>query len=134
MRTRILINGSFDIVHYGHLKLFEFARSFENSFVYVLIDTDERIAELKGPTRPINKLHERMFLLKSLKYIDEVGSFGSDLELNNLIEEYQPDIMIKGSDYRNQKIIGAEHCKEVIFYDRLEPYSTTQKIQNIASR
>ena len=131
---KIVVNGSFDIVHYGHLKLLEYARSFPNSFVYVLIDTDERIAELKGSTRPINKLYERMFLLKSLKYVDDVDSFDSDLELNTLIKEYQPDIMIKGSDYRNQKIIGAEHCKEVIFYDRLEPYSTTQKIQNIASR
>lgn len=131
---KIIVNGSFDIVHYGHLKLLEYARSFSNSFVYVLIDTDERIAELKGSTRPINKLYERKFLLKSLKYVDDVDSFGSDLELNTLIKEYQPDIMIKGSDYRNQKIIGAEHCKEVIFYDRLEPYSTTQKIQNIASR
>lgn len=131
---KIIVNGSFDIVHYGHLKLLEYARSFSNSFVYVLIDTDERIAELKGPTRPINKLYERMFLLKSLKYVDDVDSFGSDLELNTLIKEYEPDVMIKGSDYRNQKIIGAEYCKEVIFYDRLEPYSTTQKIQNIASR
>jgi bifunctional ADP-heptose synthase (sugar kinase/adenylyltransferase) len=51
-----------------------------------------------------------------------------------MIKTYAPDIMIKGSDYRDKPIIGAEHCKQIKFYDRLEKYSTTQKIQDIINR
>ena len=58
----------------------------------------------------------------------------TDEELVNLIRGYKPDIMVKGSDYRNTPIIGAEFCKEIKFYDRLEKYSTTNKIQDIANR
>jgi len=132
--TRVVVNGSFDIVHYGHLCLLEYARSFPNSCVLVLIDSDRRIAQLKGQDRPINRLHERMKLLQSLKFVDQVNSFDSDEELNTHIKNYAPDVMVKGSDYRGKPIIGAEHCKEISFYDRIANYSTTEKIQSIIDR
>jgi D-beta-D-heptose 7-phosphate kinase/D-beta-D-heptose 1-phosphate adenosyltransferase len=100
----------------------------------VLIDSDRRIKELKGNDRPINSQHERLVLLSELKSVDRVDTFDTDEELVNLIRNYDPDIMIKGSDYRNKPIIGAEFCKQIKFYDRLEQYSTTNKIQDIANR
>jgi D-beta-D-heptose 7-phosphate kinase/D-beta-D-heptose 1-phosphate adenosyltransferase len=100
----------------------------------VLIDSDKRIKELKGKDRPINTEYERVSLLAALKSVDRVDVFDTDEELINLIRDYDPDIMIKGSDYRNKPIIGAEFCKEIKFYDRLERYSTTNKIQDIANR
>jgi D-beta-D-heptose 7-phosphate kinase/D-beta-D-heptose 1-phosphate adenosyltransferase len=100
----------------------------------VLIDSDKRIKELKGKDRPINTEYERVSLLAALKSVDRVDVFDTDEELINLIRDYDPDIMIKGSDYRNKPIIGAEFCKEIKFYDRLEQYSTTNKIQDIATR
>ena len=132
--TKIIVNGSFDVVHLGHIRLLQYAKSFSSAYVYVLIDTDRRIKELKGNDRPINSQHERLVLLSELKSVDRVDVFDTDEELVNLIRDYKPDIMIKGSDYKGKHIIGAEFCKEIKFYDRLEKYSTTNKIQDIANR
>ena len=118
----------------GHLKLLEQARSYPESFVYVLIDSDRRISELKGHTRPINSVLERKYLLEQLKTVDKVDIFDSDSELINLIKSYKPDIMLKGSDYKNKKIIGSEYCKHIEFFDRINEYSTTQKIHYITNR
>ena len=131
---KIIVNGSFDIIHLGHLRLLQYAKSFPSAYVYVLIDTDRRIKKLKGADRPINTEYERVSLLAALKSVDRVDVFDTDEELVNLIREYSPDIMVKGNDYRNKPIIGAEFCKEIKFYDRLEQYSTTNKIQDIANR
>ena len=132
--TKIIVNGAFDIVHLGHLRLLQYAKSYPSAYVYVLTDTDRRIKELKGKDRPINTEYERVSLLAALKSVDRVDVFDTDDELANLIRNYNPDIMIKGSDYRNTPIIGAEFCKEIKFYDRIERYSTTNKIQDIANR
>ena len=131
---KIIVNGSFDIVHLGHVRLLQYAKCFPSAYVYVLIDTDRRIKELKGNDRPINSQHERLVLLSELKSVDRVDVFDTDEELVNLIRDYDPDIMIKGSDYRNKPIIGADFCKQIKFYDRLEQYSTTNKIQDITNR
>lgn len=133
-KYRIVINGTFDVIHLGHLRLLAHARSIINSYVYVLIDSDRRVKELKGPKRPYNSEYERSNLLFALKYVDRVDIFDSDTELETFIKDFEPDLMIKGSDYKDQKIIGGEYCKEIAFYDRLEKYSSTQKIQDIVDR
>ena len=132
--TKVVVNGSFDILHLGHLRLLEYARSMPQSYVLVLTDSDRRIQELKGLDRPIHNEYERCSFLFALKAVDRVETFDSDEELEKLIRGFGPDIMVKGSDYRGKKIIGAEYCKEIRFYDRLERYSTTNKIQDIISR
>lgn len=131
---KIVVNGTFDIIHLGHLRLLSYARSFIDSYVYVLIDSDRRVKELKGNKRPYNNEYERSSLLFSLKYVDRVDVFDSDIELENYIKTFEPDIMIKGSDYKNSHIIGSQYCKEIKFYDRLEKYSSSQKIQDIINR
>jgi len=132
--NRIVVNGSFDILHLGHLKLLAYAKSYPNSYVYVLIDSDRRIKELKGSDRPVHTEYERSSMLVSLRYVDRVDIFDTDQELIDYIKKFQPDLMIKGSDYKNKQIIGAEYCKEIRFYDRLESYSTTRTIQRISNR
>jgi D-beta-D-heptose 7-phosphate kinase/D-beta-D-heptose 1-phosphate adenosyltransferase len=132
--TRVVVNGTFDIIHLGHLKLLEYARNLPDSYVLVLTDSDSRIKKLKGKDRPINTEYERCSLLFALKYVDRVETFDTDQELIDLIKGFEPDVMIKGSDYQGQPIIGAEYCKEIKFYDRLGNYSTTNKIQDIANR
>ena len=131
---RVVVNGTFDVIHVGHLKLLEFARSNVNSYVLVLIDSDRRVKELKGPERPVNSAYERKLLLESLRFVDEVSIFDSDNDLCEQIRNYNPDIMVKGSDYRGKPILGAEYCKDIVYYERIEEYSSTKKIQHIASR
>ena len=123
--NRVIVNGTFDVLHVGHIKLLEYAATFGP--VLVLIDSDKRIKELNG-------LYERITLLRALKSVDEFDVFDSDLELETLIRDYAPDIMVKGSDYKGQSIIGACYCNEIKFYDRIEQYSTTKTIQNIINR
>ena len=132
--TKVVVNGTFDILHLGHLKLLEYARGFPNSYVLVLTDSDRRIKELKGNGRPINNEYERSSMLFALKYVDRVEIFDTDQELIDLIKRFEPDIMVKGSDYQDKPIIGAEYCKQIKFYDRLGNYSTTKTIQDITSR
>lgn len=132
--TRVVVNGTFDIIHLGHLKLLEYARSFPNSYVLVLTDSDRRIKELKGSDRPINNEYERCSMLSAMKYVDRIETFDSDQELIDLIKGFEPDIMVKGSDYQDKPIIGAEYCKDIKFYDRFKHYSTTDTIQRITKR
>jgi D-beta-D-heptose 7-phosphate kinase/D-beta-D-heptose 1-phosphate adenosyltransferase len=130
--NRIFVNGTFDIVHRGHLELLEYA--YNLGTVLVAIDTDRRVQELKGTSRPINNQNDRAYLLRSLKFTSGVVTFDTDQELIDTIKSYQPDIMIKGSDYRNKPVIGAEYCREIKFYEVVNGYSTTKIIQDIANR
>ena len=116
----IWLNGSFDVLHTGHIKLFRMARMLagQHGTVWVGTDTDERIASKKGPSRPINTLKDRMLFLSSIKFIDVVVPFASDDELYHYICEIEPDIMLIGDDYRDKPIIGSEFIKEIIYVTR----------------
>jgi bifunctional ADP-heptose synthase (sugar kinase/adenylyltransferase) len=73
-------------------------------------------------------------MLESLQCVDSVTTFSSDQELEQILAHYQADIMVKGSDYQGRPIVGAELCKQILFYERVPNYSTTQTIQRIANR
>ena len=129
--NKVIVNGTFDILHVGHIKLLEYAKSL-GVHLTVAIDTDRRIKTKKGLSRPINNEFERKTMLESLKSVDRVVVFDTDEELIDLVKN--SDIMVKGSDYKGKSVIGETYCKKVIYYDRIEGYSTTQKIQDIAHR
>jgi D-beta-D-heptose 7-phosphate kinase/D-beta-D-heptose 1-phosphate adenosyltransferase len=69
--------------------------------------------------------------MSSLKPVDHVKSFGSDEELSSIIKAYKPDVMVVGSDYRNKNVIGSEYAKRLVFFDRIEQYSSTKVIEKI---
>jgi D-beta-D-heptose 7-phosphate kinase/D-beta-D-heptose 1-phosphate adenosyltransferase len=133
MKTiKVFVNGTFDILHVGHLALLEYAFN-QGEMLTVAIDSDRRIRELKGTNRPINNQQDRKTMLKYLYMVDEIYVFDTDEELIELIKQHC-DIMVKGSDYRGRPIIGSEYCKEIKFYERIEKYSTTEIIQRIVNR
>jgi len=128
---KIFVNGTFDILHLGHVALLEYAKSLGDELT-VGIDSDIRVKELKGNDRPINDQRERALMLLSLKCVDKVMIFDTDEDLIELVSDC--DVMVKGSDYKNKPIVGQNVCKELIFFERLNGYSTTEKIKNIANR
>jgi rfaE bifunctional protein nucleotidyltransferase chain/domain len=128
---KIFVNGTFDILHEGHLQLLNYAKSLGESLA-VAIDSDERVKSLKGEDRPINTQKERANMLINLKAVDDVYIFDTDEELKHLVSIH--DTMVKGGDYRDKPIIGSDVCKELIFFDIIDGYSTTKKIQDITTR
>jgi rfaE bifunctional protein nucleotidyltransferase chain/domain len=130
---KIFVNGTFDVLHIAHIQLLNFAKS-QGDYLHVAIDTDARVKEKKGETRPIYPQEERKFFLMNLKAVDNVSFFSTDEELENTIKEYAPDIMIVGSDWKGKPVIGSQFAKELKFYDRIENYSTTATIQSIIDR
>jgi D-beta-D-heptose 7-phosphate kinase/D-beta-D-heptose 1-phosphate adenosyltransferase len=130
--TKIVVNGTFDILHPGHVAMLNYAKSL-GVYLLVLIDSDRRVKELKGDDRPINNQRNRQFLLKNLKAVNDVWIFDSDEELVEKIKLSSPDIMVKGSDYIDRPILGQELVKKIEFYDRTE-HSTTKIIQDIINR
>jgi rfaE bifunctional protein nucleotidyltransferase chain/domain len=130
---KVFVNGSFDLLHTGHINMLNYARRM-GDHLHVAIDADERIRELKGPERPIQPEHIRVAIMSNLKSVDEVSIFTTDEDLINIIRLYEPDIMVKGSDWRGGEIIGGEYCKEIIFYERDNDESTTKTIEDYVSR
>ena len=127
---RIFVNGTFDVLHLGHLAMLNFAKSLGNHLV-VAIDSDERVRKLKGSSRPINNVVERRVMLENLKAVDSVEIFDTDEDLINIIKTC--DIMVKGGDYKTLPIIGKEYVTVVLF-ERIDDYSSTKKIQHIIDR
>jgi D-beta-D-heptose 7-phosphate kinase/D-beta-D-heptose 1-phosphate adenosyltransferase len=121
---KIWVNGSFDILHLGHVRLLEYASIFGS--VRVGLDTDERIKEKKGKDRPYNTLEDRVEFLHSIKYVDSIVTFGSNEELIENIREYGPDVMVIGDDYNYDNIVGIEYIPEVRFFPKIEGKSTTK--------
>jgi len=128
---QVIVNGTFDIVHSGHLALLNYARSL-GDYLIVAIDSDRRVKELKGADRPVNTQAERQELLSNLRSVNEVRIFNSDQELVNIIADCA--VMVKGSDYRDRPIVGSEVCPSIVFFERIDGFSTTEKIQHIANR
>jgi D-beta-D-heptose 7-phosphate kinase/D-beta-D-heptose 1-phosphate adenosyltransferase len=131
MLKKIIVNGTFDIIHRGHLELLNYAKSLGSSLT-VAIDSDERVTALKGSSRPIHNQNDRKFMLENIKCVDQVVIFNNDQELIDTVKNH--DIMVKGSDYRGRSIIGKTYCKQVIYFERLENYSTTNTIEHIINR
>ena len=129
MNKIVWCNGTFDILHPGHIELFKIGKSLGDKLI-VATDTDEKILQDKGPSKPINNLCDRVSMLQAIKYIDEVFYFNDRKELEGLIELYSPDILLLGDDWRGGDVVGVQYAKEVRFLPRLN-YSSTDIIKRI---
>ena len=129
MNRIVWCNGTFDILHPGHIELFKVGKSLGDKLI-VATDTDEKIRQDKGSSKPVNNLCDRISMLQAIKYIDEVLYFGNRKELEGLIELYSPDILLLGDDWKGGDVVGIQYAKEVRFLPRLN-YSTTDIIKKI---
>lgn len=128
-RPVIWTNGCYDILHVGHITLFEhccgLATSCGGRFV-VGIDSDRRVREMKGSNRPINTQYDRTKMLLSLKGVDEVYIYDTAEELNDIVRSLTPMVMVIGDDYKDKMVIGSQHAKSVEFFPKIGGYSTTE--------
>ncbi len=123
----IFTNGCFDILHVGHVKYLEVAKSFGDILI-VGLNSDDSIKRLKGMNRPINILEDRAYILAGLESVSYVVPFEEDTPLD-LISLLKPDILVKGADYEGKEIGGSDIAKEVRLIEFIEGKSTTQIIQ-----
>ena len=122
-------NGTFDILHPGHIELFKVGASLGKKLI-VATDTDEKIRKDKGAFKPVNNLCDRISMLQAIKYIDEVLYFNDRKELEGLIKLYMPDILLLGDDWQGGDVVGKEYARDIRFLPRLN-YSTTKIITKI---
>jgi D-beta-D-heptose 7-phosphate kinase/D-beta-D-heptose 1-phosphate adenosyltransferase len=102
----VMTNGCFDILHAGHVAYLEAAKSLGDRLI-VAINDDDSVRRLKGDSRPINELHDRMAVLAGLASVDWVVPFSEDTP-ERLISKVLPDLLVKGGDYRPEEIAGSK--------------------------
>jgi len=129
----VWVNGCFDVLHRGHIELFKYAKSL-GDYLIVGVDGDERIRVSKGEDRPVNCLEDRMEMLRSIQYVDDVVEFDTDSELDTQVLLSGAEVMVVGLEYKDKKVIGSRHVKEVKFYRKIDGYSTTKILEHSTSR
>jgi len=127
------VNGCFDVLHPGHIELLKYASSF-GDYLIVAIDSDRKVAEMKGPDRPIFSQSDRAYMLKEIRCVDVVHIFDTRQELESLLDSLRPDTMVVGSDWKGKEVVGSQYAKSVKFFDRIGDYSTTKTIQGSSYR
>lgn len=129
----VFTNGCFDILHLGHVDYLEKARALGDHLV-VGLNTDDSVRRFKGDERPIQDQNSRARIIAAFQFVDLVVLFNEDTPLQ-LISALKPDVLVKGSDYLAENIVGAEVVKknggEVKTIDFIPGYSTSRIIEKI---
>jgi D-beta-D-heptose 7-phosphate kinase / D-beta-D-heptose 1-phosphate adenosyltransferase len=125
----VFTNGCFDILHVGHVKYLQEAKSYGDVLI-VGLNSDSSVRELKGPTRPVNSEADRAYILAALESVDFVVLFSEETPYD-LIKNIAPDILVKGGDYEGKAVVGAEFAKELRLVQFVNGKSTTATIARI---
>ena len=129
----VFTNGCFDIIHLGHVDYLEKARMLGDKLV-IGLNSDDSVSRFKGPERPLQDQTSRARILASMQFVDLIVFFNEDTPLN-LISEIKPNILVKGSDYLAENIVGADVVKKnggvVKTIDFVPGYSTTRIVEKI---
>jgi len=130
----VFTNGCFDLFHPGHLEILEEARM-QGDFLFVGVNTDDSVKRLKGTDRPVQPLESRVAVVSGLRSVDCVVPFSQDTPLE-LITEILPDVLVKGGDYSEEQVVGADVVREnhgdVVIVPLLDGYSTTLIIEKMS--
>jgi len=123
----VFTNGCFDILHLGHIDYLSKAADLGDMLI-IGLNTDRSVNRIKGNNRPLQDEMSRAVVLASLGFVDYVVLFNEDTPLN-LIELTQPDVLVKGADYKPEDIVGYDIVKnkggKIVTIEFLEGYSTT---------
>ena len=125
----VFTNGCFDILHIGHIKYLEKSKSFGDVLILGL-NSDSSIRRIKGEDRPINTQTERAYILGALEVIDYLVLFDEDTPLD-LIKLINPDVLVKGGDYKGQNVVGEDYASELKIVKYIDGKSTTKTIERI---
>ena len=125
----VFTNGCFDILHAGHVKYLEVAKSYGDILILGL-NADSSVKKLKGPTRPINIQDDRAYILASLESVDYVVIFEEETPYE-LIKLVQPHILVKGGDYEGKDVVGQDIVQELRLVQFVDGKSTSKIIQRI---
>jgi len=123
----VFTNGCFDILHVGHVKYLEIAKSFGDMLI-VGLNSDASVKRLKGSTRPINNHLDRAYVLSALESVSFVVEFTEDTPYE-LIRAIKPDVLVKGGDYKDKVVVGSDLVEEVKLVDFVDGKSTTKIIE-----
>ena len=135
-KTIVFTNGCFDILHVGHKRYLEQASSLGEIFV-IGVNSDASVRRIKGPGRPVNPEQDRMEILSALGFVDYVVLFDEDTPYE-LIKNLQPDVLVKGGDYKPDEVVGKDIVEarggrlELISF--VEGKSTTNIINKITQK
>lgn len=131
----VFTNGCFDIIHQGHIDYLAKAKDLGDILI-IGLNTDKSVSEIKGKNRPIQDQESRAIILASMQFVDSIVYF-SDPTPYKLIKAIQPDILVKGADYKPEEIIGYDIVKqkggEIKTLEFLEGYSTSAIEKKILS-
>ena len=125
----VFTNGCFDIIHLGHIKYLETAKSLGDILILGL-NSDNSVTFLKGEDRPINKQDDRAYILAALEAVDYVVIFEDDTPYN-LIKKIKPNILVKGSDYKGRNVVGEDLVDELVLVEFIAGRSSTNIINKI---
>jgi len=132
-RKIVFTNGCFDLIHLGHVKYFQFAKA-QGDMLVVAVNTDASIRRLKGEKRPIVNESDRLGVLEELESIDYLITFDDDTPMR-LIEAIEPDVLVKGADYKKEEVVGWEVVEkrggQVVLAQLIDGKSTSAVIQRI---
>ena len=128
----VFTNGCFDLIHVGHVSLFQKAKSLGDVLI-VAINSDKSLANIKGPKRPLVCQKDRIKVLSALQAIDYIIIFSQNTPYE-VLKQIKPDILVKGADYKIKDIIGREFVKKVYRYPFVKGKSTTNLINLIVER
>ena len=135
-RRIVFTNGVFDLLHPGHVKLLQRARSLGDLLV-VAVNSDKSVKRLKGPGRPFVGERERAFMLASLEAVDHVVIFGEETPIL-VIRKVQPDVLVKGGDWKAGTIVGADVVRarggRVVRVRLVGGFSTTRIAARVRAR
>jgi len=126
-QTIILTNGCFDVLHGGHVQLLKSARLLGDHLI-VALNSDRSIRRLKGPGRPIYPQKSRKLLREAIRYVDRVVLFNAESELEALVKVLRPDVLVKGGDWKGQRLTGERWAARVAFIPHRCPESSTKVI------